>query len=160
MINDKGVIAKKDNYTVEVKYSKEAIDKKLVRFSTIKCNSFEISADELIGILTHQVNMDTLAPAFIETDKINVVEVGRQLECVLDKDMKKGQKIRMNYTHPYPIEFALIEEAYKIAKIKEDVPVFTLTKEYLDEVRKKTTTESQKYIENFYKSFKNVKFNK
>jgi len=159
MINNKGIIAKKDNYTVEVKYSKEAIEKKLVRFTLTKGERFEISADELIGILTHQVNMDTLAPTFIETDRVHVVEVGRQLECVLDKDMKAGQKININYTHPYAVEYAIIEEAYKIAKINKDVPVFTLTKEFIDEVREKISPDMKKYTDAFYKSFKNIKFN-
>ena len=85
-----GVIAKKDNFTVEVKYSPDAIAKKLVRFTVTKGTSIEVSADELIGILTNQVNAETLSPAFVETNKVNVVEVGRQIQCILDKDMKKG----------------------------------------------------------------------
>lgn len=157
MSQTKGVIAKKEDFSVEVKYSKEAAEKKLVRFTTKNGDKFEISADELIGIITTQVNMETLAPAFIETSKVNVVEVGRQLKCKLDKDMKAGQEININYTHPYPIEFALIEEAYKIASIKKDVKVFELTKEYIDEVIKKTTPEMKDYVDKFYKSFKQVK---
>jgi hypothetical protein len=159
-MTNQGVIAKKENYNVEVKYSPEATDKKLVKFTLTKGDNIEISADELIGILTEQVNMETLAPAFVETDKVNVVEVGRQLQCVLDRDMKKGEKININYTHPLPIEFALIEEAYKIASIKKDVKVFELTKEYLESVQKKITPKMKDYIEKFYKSFKNIKVGK
>jgi len=103
------------------------------------------------------VNSDTLEATFVESDRINVVEVGRQLQCVLDKDMKKGQKININYTHPYPIEFALIEEAYKIAKIDESVPRIVLTREYINEVKSKLKPEQTEYINKFYKSFKNIK---
>ncbi len=63
----------------------------------------------------------------------------------------------MNYTHPYPVEFALIEEAYKIAKIDESIPRITITKEYLDDVRAKIKPEMREYSESFYKSFKNIK---
>jgi hypothetical protein len=157
MNKNKGVIAKKENYQVEVKYSKKSQDEKLVRFTLLEGKSFEISADELIGILTHQVNVEALAPVFIETKKVDVVEVGRQLRCVLDKDMKAGQEININYSHPYPIEFALLEEAYKIAKIDESVPRIEITKEYLEEVKTKLKPEQEEYINNFYKSFKNVK---
>lgn len=153
----KPIELKKDNYTIQVNWSKEAKKKKLMKFISKSGDEFVISAEEMTSILVGQVNSETLEATFVESDRINVVEVGRQLECVLDKDMKKGEKIRLNYTHPYPIEFALIEEAAKIAKINKDVPAVTLTKEYIDEVKSKLKPEMTEYIEKFYKSFKNLK---
>lgn len=153
---NKGVRLERQDYTVEVKYSPEAIEKKLMKFITPLGESFEISAEEMISMLVGQVNTETLAPAFVDSQKIDVVEVGRQLECVLDKDMKKGEKIHINYTHPYPIEFALIEEAYKIAKINHDVYAFEITKEYIDMVREKIRPEMEEYMNKFYKSFRNI----
>jgi hypothetical protein len=106
------------------------------------------------------VNQNVLEATFVEADRVDVVEVGRQLECVLDKNMKKGERIRMNYTHPYPLSFALIEQIYGIAKINMDVPLLTLTKDYIDKAKKKIKPEQEKFIESFYKSFKNVDLNK
>jgi hypothetical protein len=148
---------KKKDYTVQIDYSPEAKEKKLMKFITKSGDSFEISAEELSSMLIGGVNSDTLEATFVESDRINVVEVGRQLQCELTEDMKKGQKININYTHPYPIEFALIEEAYKIAKIDESVPKVTLTKEYIEEVKAKLKPEMTDYINKFYKSFKNIK---
>lgn len=148
---------KKKDYTVQIGYSDEAKAKKLMKFITKSGDSFEISADELSSMLIGGVNSDTLEATFVESERINVVEVGRQLQCVLDKDMKKGEKININYTHPYPIEFALIEEAYKIAKIDESVPRIVLTREYINEVKAKLKPEMTDYINKFYKSFKNLK---
>lgn len=153
----KAVELKKKDYTIQIGYSEKAIKDKIVKFITPSGDSFEISSEELISTLMNQVNMDTLSPTFVETDKINVVEVGRQLECVLDEDMKKGQKIRLNYSHPYPVEFALLEEAYKIAKINMDTPRYTITKEYLDKVQAQLKPGMSEYINKFYKTFKNVK---
>mgnify|MGYP001293252117 CR=1 FL=1 len=79
--------------------------------------------------------------------------------CVY-RDMKKGEKIDINYSHPYPLEFALIEEAYKIAKIDKNIPKVMLTREYIDEVKKKLKPEMNDYINKFYKSFKNLNLNK
>jgi len=144
------------DYSVEIGYSKKASEKKLLKFTTKSGDSFEVSAEELSSMLIGGVNSETLEATFVESDRINVVEVGRQLQCVLDKDMKKGDKININYTHPYPIEFALIEEGYKIAKIDMNVPKVTLTKEYLDEVKSKLKPEMTNFIKKFYKSFKNL----
>lgn len=147
---------KKDDYTVEIGYSDEAKKKKLMKFITKSGDTFEISAEEMASMLIGGVNSDTLEATFVESDRINVVEVGRQLQCVLDKDMKKGEKININYTHPYPIEFALIEEAYKIAKIDESVPRFEITRDYIEKVKAQLKPEMTDYINKFYKSFKNI----
>lgn len=149
----------RDDYTIQIKYSPKAIEKKLMKFITPLGEAFEISAEEMINILVSQVNAESLAPAFVDSQKIDVVEVSRQLECELTEDMKKGQKIRLNYVHPYPIEFAIVEEAYKIAKINHDVHAFELTKEYLDAVREKIKPETSEFLNKFYKSFKNISSN-
>ncbi len=156
MPNNKGVRLKKEKFDIEIKYSDEAVEKKLVKFIVKKGKEIVLSADEIISILTSQVNSEVLSAAFVETDRVNVVEVGRQIECVLDKDMKKGQKIRINYAHPYPIEFALIEEAWKIAQIQKDTKVTELTIDYIEGVKKKLRPEMGEYMKKFYQSFKNV----
>ena len=146
----------KGNFTVEVKYSPEAIEKKFIKFTVVQGNEIVLTADELISMLVNQVNSEVLSATFVETDRINVVEVGRQLQCVLDNDLKKGETININYTHPYPIEFALIEQAWKIAHIKKDTKVTELTAEYLEEVKKKLKPEMETYIKKFYKAFKTL----
>jgi translation elongation factor P/translation initiation factor 5A len=147
---------KKDDYTIQIKYSDEAVEKKLMKFISKSGDEFVISAEELASMLVSQVNSETLAATFVETDRVNVVEVYRQIQCVLDKDYQKGQVINIGYVHPLPIEFALIEEVAKYAKINMDAPAFTLTAEYIEEVKKKIKPEMEKYIETFYKSFKNL----
>jgi len=153
---NKAIELKQKDYTIAVKYSPEAIEKKMMKFTTPNGDSFEITADEMLSILMEQVNQDTLSPAFVEMDRVNVVEVSRQLEVQLTEDMKAGQKIRLNYNHPYPVEFALIEEAMKIAKIKMDAPMTTLTVEYLDSVRAKIKPIQESFMKKFYSSFKNL----
>jgi len=151
---------KRKKYTVQIGYSKKAKEKKLLKFISKSGDEFEISAEELSSMLIGGVNSDTLEATFVSIDKINVVEVGRQLECVLDKDMKKGDKININYKHPYPVEFAVIEQAYGIAKINMDVPVFTLTKEYINKARTMVKPEQKNFLQKFYSSFKNLNLKK
>jgi len=151
---------KKKNYTVQIGYSEKAKSEKLLKFISKSGDEFEISAEELSSMLIGGVNSDTLEATFVDSERINVVEVGRQLQCVLEKDMKKGEKININYVHPYPVEFAVIEQAYKIAKINMDVPAITLTKEYIKEVISKVKPEQENFLKKFYKSFNNLKLKK
>ncbi len=155
-MSDKGVKLDKGNFTVEVKYSEEAVAKKLVKFTVVEGKEIILTADELVSMLVNQVNSEVLSATFVETDRINVVEVGRQMRVVLEKDFKKGEAININYSHPYPIEFALIEEAWKIAQIKKDTKVTELTAEYIEEVKKKLKPEMENYMKKFYQSFKGL----
>ncbi len=159
-MSEKGIKLDKGNFTVEVKYSDEATEKKFIKFTVVEGKEIVLSADELISMLVNQVNSEVLSAAFVETDKVNVVEVGRQIRCVLDKDYQKGQVININYSHPYPVEFALIEEGWKIAQINKDTKVTELTAEYLEEVKKKIKPSMERYMKKFYEGFKTVNIKK
>jgi hypothetical protein len=151
----------KDKYTVQINYSPESVEKKLMKFITKKSgDEFEISAEELSTMLIGGVNSNLLEATFVDSERINVVEVSRQIQCELTEDMKKGAKININYVHPYPLEFALIEQAYGIAKIEPDAKFLILSNEYIKEVTKKTKPEQTNFLNKFYKSFKNINFNK
>jgi len=159
-MDKKAIKLVKDNYEIHVKFSNEAIDKKLVKFIVTGDNKeIILSADEIISILVNQVNSETLSASFVESERINVVEVGRQIRCVLDKDFKKGDVININYTHPYPLEFALIEEMWKIATLKKELGVTVLTDEYISSIKSRIKPEMVEYMSKFYKSFKNIKTN-
>ncbi|MES2408755.1 MAG: hypothetical protein V4509_00460 [Patescibacteria group bacterium] len=155
--NKTGNILVQEDYTIEVKYSPEAVEKKMMRFSAKNDTGvFEISSEEMINFLMNQVNMDELKPTFVDTEKVNVVQVQRQIVCVINEDMKKGQTVRLNYTHPYPLEFAIIEEAYKIAKIELLPGAVALTKEFIDGVKTRIKPEMDGFAKKFYKSFKQI----
>ncbi len=147
-MNEKGLKLDKGDFTIEVKYSDEAIQKKLVKFTVVKGNEIVLTADELISMMVNQVNSEVLSAAFVETDRVNVVEVMR------------GEAIRIDYTHPYPIEFAIIEEGWKIAMIDKDTKVTELTAEYLELVKKKIQPKMIDYMKKFYKSLKTVNLDK
>lgn len=152
----KAIELKKEKFTIQVNYSDEAEAKKLMKFITPSGDEFEISAEEMASVLIGQVNSELIEATFVESDRVNVVEVTRQLRAIADRDIKKGEEIRIDYTHPYPVEFALIEEAMKIAKIRMDVPRTELTVDYIREVKEKITPHQRKFVQRFYEFFKNL----
>lgn len=155
-LEKKPVEMKKEKYTIQVNYSPEAIEKKMMRFITPSGDSFEIGAEEMSTILIGQVNSSVIEATFVETDRVNVVDVTRQIRVRLDRDFKVGEEVRFDYVHPYPIEFAIIEQAANLAKINMDVPVRELTVEYIKEVEKKITTKQRKFVDRFYKFIRSL----
>lgn len=158
-IEKKAVEMKKEKFTLQVNYSPEAIEKKLMKFLTPSGDEFEISAEEMATILIGQVNSELIAATFVESDRVNVVDVTRQIRVRLDRDFKAGEEIRLDYVHPYPIEFAIIEEAANLAKINMDVPRYELTVEYINAVKEKITPAQRRYVDLIWKFFKDLKRN-
>lgn len=153
----KPIELKKEKYKIQVNYSEDAIAKKLMKFITPGGEEFEISAEEMSTILIGQVNSDLIEATFVESDRVNVVEVLRQIRVRADRDIKKGEEVRIDYTHPYPIEFAIIEEAARVAIINRNVPVRELTIEYINAVKQKITPKQRKFSELVWKFFKDLK---
>ncbi len=148
---------KKDRFTLRVNYSDEAVEKKLMQFETPSGDTFEISAEEMSTILIGQVNSELVEATFVHSDRVAVVEVMRQIRVRADRDIAAGEEIRLEYTHPYPVEFAIIEEAAKLARINMDVPAIELTVAYINDVKEKLTPKQHRFVELFYKFFKGIK---
>lgn len=147
----------KDGYELHVNYDAESIEKKLMKFVPLGGEPFVISAEEMVSILIGQVNSEVLAATFVESDRVNVVEVMRQIRVIADRDISKGEEIRLDYYHPYPTEFAVIEEAANLAKIRMDVPERELTVEYIKTARDRATPEQKRFVDFIYKFFKTLK---
>jgi len=146
--------SEQDNYTVEINYTPEATEKKLIKFTaTSEDNSFEIDVDKIIELISLHVNMDKLSPVFVDTEAINMVSVNRTLNLTVERDIEKGEEITINYSHPYPVEFALLEELYKIAKIDESTPAITISKEFIEEHRSKIHPDNEKFVKSIYSQY-------
>ncbi len=159
-MSKEAVKLEKDGYEIHVNYDEEATEKKLMKFITKSGDEFVISAEEMASILIGQVNSEMIAATFVESDRVAVVDVMRQIKVRADRDIKEGEEIRLDYYHPYPLEFAVIEEAANLAKIQMDVPMMDLTVEYIKAAKERSTPEQKKFVDLVYKFFKNLKSNR
>lgn len=154
--DSRAMVADKGDYKVIVRYSDEAIAKKLIKFETKSGDSFEVPVEQMIELVSHYVNGEDLAPMLVDTERIKVVYVKRHIIGTLTEDKKKGENISFQYSHPYPLEFAIIEEGFKIAEIQTDREGFIVTPELLKQVKRETPLASENFVRKFYKAFKNI----
>ena len=150
-----GIVTKKNGYKIEAKYSEKAIEDKLIRFTKGK-ETIEISAAELIEVLATQVNSETLAPTFVDSTRVNVVKVLRAIQVQLNRDYKAGEQVQFQYEHAYPLEFALIEESWKIALINKEAGVTELTKELIDKCKAKIEPRMKEFVKKAYSSISSL----
>jgi hypothetical protein len=147
---------KTPTYTIQINYSPEAHDKKLMKFIPVDGKEFEIPAEDMISFLVNQVSMKELEPTFVDTDSIKIVSVHRQIKAVLNRDYKEGEEIRMEYVHPYPLEYAILEKMYGYASLEEGAKFIELTNEHIEEIKKKITPEMEDYTKKFYSAIKGL----
>lgn len=147
---------KTPTYTIQINYSDHAVAKKLMKFIPVEGKEFEISAEDMISFLVNQVSMKELEPTFVDTDAIKIVSVMRQVRAVLNRDYKAGEEIRMNYVHPYPLEYAILEKMYGYAALEEGAKFIELTNEHIEEIKKKITPEMEEYTKKFYSAIKGL----
>lgn len=147
----------KEDYSLEINYSESAIAKKLIKFIPKEGTEFEISAEDIISFLVNQVSMNTLEPTLVDTEKINIVDVYREIKVKLDRDFKEGEIIQLGYKTPYPLEFAVIESIYNIAKVEEGAEVFSLTSEMIEKYKKQIKPEQDDFVKKFYAGHKGLK---
>lgn len=156
MSNNKAKELKTENYSIQINYSDEAVAKKLMKFIPVDGKEFEISAEEMISMLVNQVSMKELEPTFVDSEKIQIVSVHRQIKAKLTKDFKAGEEIRIDYIHPYPLEYAILEKIYGYASIEEGAKFIELTNEHIEEIKKKIKPEMEEYTKKFYSSIKGL----
>jgi len=143
-------------YSLEINYDETAIAKKLIKFIPKEGTSFEISAEDMISFLVNQVNMKTLEPTLVDTEKINICDVYREIKVQLNRDFKAGEIVHLGYKTPYPLEFAIIESIYGIAKVDEGAKVFELTGEMIEKYKKEIKPEQVDYVKKFYEGHKGL----
>lgn len=148
---------KTEDYTIQINYSDEASDKKLMKFIPAEGKKeFVISAEEMISMLVNQVSMKELQPTFVDSEKIQIVSVHRQIKAVLNRDFKQGEEVRIEYVHPYPLEYAILEKIYGYASVEEGVKFIELTNEKIEEIKKKIKPEMEDFTKKFYSAIKGL----
>ena len=117
-----GSFYENEDYRIEVKYSKKARDQELLKIKIKKGDTLEFKASDLLKIITEQIKKKELALALsdeeLDMEAIAMIEVIRQVNFTMDRDVKKGEVISFQYPQPYPYFLAKCEEMWNIAKLQ------------------------------------------
>ena len=117
----KGFIFNGPDFSVAIKYSDKAIKNDIIKIIPKDGRPFEILTNDFVSLLAKHVNFATLSPAFVHNKMIKMIQVTRNIQLTVNRDIKEGETISIPFTHMHPIEFALAEEALGVAAISETV---------------------------------------
>lgn len=147
----KGFTTNIENCQIDIKYSKQAEKKELIRFTIKEGDTFEINADALLALIASQFKSKEFALALADTDVANIymVETERYINATLDRDFKKGERISFPFKHMYPYVLAAVEKAYHIAE--HDDKVKEVPREVFEQTLKNLGDINKEFIETLYK---------
>jgi hypothetical protein len=117
----KGIISKYKDFDVVLRYSENAIKKNLLKFIPKTNKPFEISLNNMVGILSKHVSSETIAPVLLENKIVNMIKTQRALTFTPNRDIKAGETIHIPFEHMMPIEYAVAEEALGISVMSDKV---------------------------------------
>ncbi len=140
---------KESNFLIETNYSDKAKKEKLIKFKVVEGDSFEISVDDLIALLTKDFDSSVSTEQWVKLFDTKVrtfpiMEVERNVVFEASEDLSKGAKVNVKFKQHLPFTFALMEE-----KINKDME---LNK---DKVRDVTIDELKEYYNSLPEDIKN-----
>lgn len=147
----KGVKFEQNNYTVEIKYSQEAVEKELIRIIP-KDGEIVISADDIIKLIVDNFRNKELAYALSTTDTnfVPSVEVAIPIHFNANRDIKQGDLVSFYAPFILPIGLALGMEAYQLCK-DEGRDVLQIPRKEFEESAKTLKEKSMKFVEEYFK---------
>lgn len=149
---DKGEIFENEFLKIETKFSEEAVEKELIKFTSKNGEPIIFSAGEMLDMIREQFRQKNLAASLTTADTtfIPSVEAAVPISFNANKDIKEGELVQFFAPMQIPLGIALVMEAIKLCTIKGIEILKVPTTEF--EEAKTTLAESNKeFVEKFFK---------
>lgn len=126
------LVSEQDGFDIVIKWDAEARLNNLIKIVPHKgTKEIIISADLMTNTIIDNFSINHMYAMDTKVKQIDTIEVERTIKGVCEKDFKKGDEITFNYRHVLPLEYAIVEEAERLARISGE-GVRTVTREELD----------------------------
>lgn len=145
-----GQISHKPDYSVLVRYSKNAIENNLIKFITKKGETFEVQLGEMIDLLSKFVSSEVLAPTLMDNKVVNMIKVQRALQFIPNKDIKAGELVNIPFEHMMPVEYAIAEEALGVSKMTDTIK--TINQKQIEQAGKRVDSAVMEFSKAAYES--------
>lgn len=134
-----------DGFDIVIKWDLNARRDELIKFVPHEgVQEIVIPVERLVSTIIDNFAINHMYAMDARVKQIDMIEVGRTIKGVCEKDFKVGDEISFTYKHQMPLEYAIAEEAIGISKI-QDMKVRTVTRDYLDKAAKNIAQGVREY---------------
>lgn len=151
---DKGEYFENDTLRIDVKYSDEAVEKELIKFTSKNGEPIVFSVQEMLDVIREQFRekrlKETLAYTTADSTFIPTAEAAVPISFNANKDIKEGELVQFYAPMQIPLGIALVMEAHRLCIIKGK----EVSKISLDDFEEAKTTLSETnkdFTEKFFK---------
>lgn len=149
---NKGEYFENDALRIDVKYSDEAIEKELIKFTQKSEKPIIFSAGEMLDVIREQFRQKDLAAALTTADTtfIPTAEAAVPISFNANKDIKEGELVQFFAPMQIPLGIALVMEAHRLCIIKGK-EILKIPVEEFEEAKTTLAEESKEFVEKFFK---------
>lgn len=149
---DQGEFFENDSLRIDVKFSDEAKEKELIKFTSKNGEPIIFSAGEMLDLIREQFREKNLAASLTTADTtfIPSVEAAVPIFFNANKDIKEGELVQFFAPMQIPLGIALVMEANRLCTIKGTEILKIPTTEF-EEAKKTLAEESKEFVEKFFK---------
>lgn len=135
-------------FSVSANYNKEAKRDKILKFKTKRFDEeFEITLGDVVNLCVTFFNQEDAAPLRFKHSVVKMTNVERQLVLTPERDIKAGEELRLSYSHPMPLEWAIAEEAAKRLSVDAPHKYFEISDKDYDKLKKEISESHNAYLE-------------
>lgn len=149
---NKGEVFQNDFVRIETKYSEEAVEKELIKFTSKNGEPIIFSAGEMLDMIREQFREKKLAAALTTADTtfIPSVEAAVPICFNANKDIKEGELVQFFAPMQIPLGIALVMEANRLCTIK-GIEILKIPTTEFEEAKITLAEESKEFVEKFFK---------
>lgn len=149
---EKGEYFENDTLRIDVKFSEEAIEKELIKFTSKNGEPIIFSAGEMLDVIREQFRQKNLAASLTTADTtfIPTAEAAVPISFNANKDIKEGELVQFYAPMQIPLGIALVMEAHRLCTIKGK-EILKIPVEEFEEAKTTLAEESREFTEKFFK---------
>jgi hypothetical protein len=148
---DKGEFFENDSLRIDVKYSDEAKEKELIKFTSKDGEPIIFSVGEMLDLIREQFRERNLAASLTTADTtfIPSVEAAVPISFNANKDIAKGELVQFYAPMNIPLGIALVMEANRLCTIKGK-EIMKIPTEEFEEAKVTLKEGAKEFVEKFF----------
>lgn len=150
--DNQGNFFENDDVRIDIKYSKEARERELIKFTSKTGEPIIFSTEDMLALIREQFKQKDIAASLTTADSsfIPSVEVAIPIYFDASKDIAKGERVQFFAPMHMPVGIALAMEALRLCEVKGK-EILKIPVEEFKEAANTLKETSEDFVKTYFK---------
>jgi len=150
--DNQGFFFENDDVRIDIKYSKEARERELIKFTSKTGEPVIFSTEDMLALIREQFKQKDIAASLTTADSSFVpsVEVAVPIYFNANKDIKKDELVQFFAPMHMPVGIALVMEAERLCQVKGK-EIIKIPIEEFEEAKETLKASAEEFTKRYFK---------